>query len=91
MEIPIFKYSDPHQLFQRISCASNEDIIQIKDKLLERAKKNKNNLECEISNLQKLKQIIEDYMKNKTINIKIVMLDEFAKQIDNIIKEYMKE
>ena len=30
MNIPIFKYQDPHQLFQRISCVSNEDIVIIK-------------------------------------------------------------
>ena len=33
MEIPIFKYFDSFQLFQRISCASNEDIVLIKEKL----------------------------------------------------------
>ena len=33
MSIPIFKYYDVFQLFQRISCASNEDIVTIKEKL----------------------------------------------------------
>ena len=37
MKVPIFKYYDPFQLFQRISCASNEDIVLIKEKLLDRA------------------------------------------------------
>ena len=37
MDIPIFKYYDPFQLFQRISCASNEDIVLIKEKLSDRA------------------------------------------------------
>ena len=32
MKVPIFKYYDPFQLFQRISCASNEDIVLIKEK-----------------------------------------------------------
>ena len=85
MEIPIFKYYDAHQLFQRISCASNEDIVQIKEKLVDRADKIKDILNLEIPNLQKLKQIIDDYVKNKAINIKIVMLDEFAKEIGNLI------
>ena len=85
MTIPIFKYYDAHQLFQRISCASNEDIVQIKEKLTERAEKIKDIFEEEIPNLQKLKQIIEAYTKNKGINIKIVMLDEFAKQIGELI------
>ena len=31
MKVPIFKYYDPFQLFQRISCASNEDIVLIKE------------------------------------------------------------
>lgn len=88
MEIPIFKYYDAHQLFQRISCASNEDIVQIKEKLMDRAEKSKEILEEEKENLLKLKQIIDDYIKNKGINIKMVMLDEFSKQIDEIIKNH---
>ena len=39
--IPIFKYYDPFQMFQRISCASNEDIVSIREMLAERAKHNK--------------------------------------------------
>ena len=39
MNIPIFKYYDVFQLFQRISCASNEDIVLIKEKLMNRAEK----------------------------------------------------
>ena len=85
MKIPIFKYYDAHQLFQRISCASNEDIMQIKEKLTERADKVKDIFAEEIPNLQMLKQIIEAYIKNKGINIKIVMLDEFAKQLGELI------
>ena len=34
-----------------------------------------------------VKQIINEYIKGKAINIKIVMLEEFAKQLDEIIKE----
>ena len=88
MNIPIFKYYDPHQLFQRISCASNEDIVQIKEKLMERAKKYKSELKSEITNFKKLKEIIDEYVKEKNINIKMIMLDEFAKQLDEIIKIY---
>ena len=39
MDIPIFKYADPYQVFQRISCASNEDIVLIKEKLVDRAER----------------------------------------------------
>ena len=42
MKVPIFKYYDVFQMFQRISCASNEDIVTIKEKLLDRAVKNGN-------------------------------------------------
>ena len=87
MEFPIFKYYDAYRMFQRITCASNEDIVQIKEKLTERAKKNKEVVKLEIPNLISLKQIINEYIKGKAINIKIVMLEEFAKQLDEIIKE----
>ncbi len=88
MEIPIFKYYDPHQLFQRISCASNEDIVQIKEKLLERAKKNPVKLKPELQNMIKLKGIIEQYIQGKEITIKIVMLSEFLRDLERIIKKY---
>ena len=32
MNVPIFKYYDVFQMFQRISCANNEDIMIIKEK-----------------------------------------------------------
>ena len=40
MDIPIFKYTDPYQIFQRLSCASNEDVVIIKEKLMTRINKN---------------------------------------------------
>ena len=39
MNIPIFKYYDVYQLFQRISCASNEDIVLIKEKINKKSRK----------------------------------------------------
>lgn len=86
MEIPILKYYDPHQLFQRISCASNEDIMGIKEKLLERARKNKSKLQPELKNIKKLKEIVEQYLKGKEITIKTVMLVELQKDLDTIIE-----
>ena len=85
MEIPIFKYYEPFQTFQRISCATNEDIVQIREKLTKRAQIYKNELSIETENLQKLKDIIDDYVKNKKNNLKIVVLKEFAKELENII------
>jgi hypothetical protein len=85
MDIPILKYYDPYQLFQRISCASNEDIMGIKEKLLERAKKYTKELKPELKNIAKLKEIIEQYLKGKEKSIKIVMLGELQKDLENII------
>ena len=74
MDVPIFKYYDVFQMFQRISCASNEDIVTIKEMLEERAKKYTKEIEPEIKNIRKLKQVIDDYIDGKESTIKIVML-----------------
>ncbi len=88
MDIPIFKYYDPFQLFQRISCASNEDIVLIKEKLLDRVEKYPKKIEPEMKNIKQLKQIIEDYLKGKDPSIKIVMLKEFADSLGYILGKY---
>ena len=90
MEIPIFKYSDPYQIFQRISCASNEDIVTIKEKLIDRANKNAKILLPELNNLYKLKQVVDDYIDNKAPSIKIVTLQDFAEALGQIIEKYNK-
>lgn len=88
MDIPIFKYYDPFQLFQRISCASNEDIVLIKEKLVDRAGRYTKQIEPEMKNMKQLKQIIEDYLKGKQPTIKTVMLKDFAKEIEYILDKY---
>ena len=88
MQIPIFKYYDPFQLFQRISCASNEDIVLIKEKLVDRANRYTKEIEPEIKNIKQLKQIIDDYLKGKDPTIKIVMLKEFSKDLGYIVDKY---
>ena len=88
MEIPIFKYYDPFQIFQRISCASNEDIVTIKEMLVSRAKKYTKQIEPEMKNIKKLKQITDDYITGKEPTIKIVMLIDFSKELDNILSLY---
>ena len=88
MDIPIFKYYDPYQVFQRISCASNEDIVLIKEKLLDRADKFTKQIEPEMKNIKQLKQIIDDYLKGKDPSIKIVMLKEFSKDLGYILDKY---
>ena len=88
MNIPIFKYYDPYQMFQRISCASNEDIVLIKEKLLNRADKYAKQIEPEIKNIKQLKQIMDDYLSEKEPSIKIVMLKEFSKDLGYIMDKY---
>lgn len=88
MNIPIFKYYDEFQMFQRISCASNEDIVTIKEMLAERARKYSKDIEPEVKNIKKLKQIIDEYIEGKEITIKIVMLEEFSRELGNILDRY---
>lgn len=88
MNVPIFKYYDVFQMFQRVSCASNEDIVTIKEMLVSRAKKYKNEIEPEMKNIKKLKQLIDDYIEGKEPTIKIVMLEEFSNELDKILDMY---
>jgi hypothetical protein len=88
MNIPIFKYYDSFQMFQRISCASNEDIVSIKEKLLNRAELYHDEIEPEIKNIKQLKQIIDDYTSSKDNSIKVVMLKEFSKVLGMIVDKY---
>ncbi len=89
MDIPIFKYYDVFQLFQRISCASNEDIVTIKEILMKRVEKHKQEIEPEMRNIAQLKQIIDDYIKGKDIGIKIVMLQEFSETLGYLLEQYI--
>ncbi len=90
MNVPIFKYYDSFQMFQRISCASNEDIVTIKEKLVDRAKRFTKEIELEIPNIKKLKQIIDDYIDGKLPSIKIVLLQDFSNELGNILNLYKK-
>ena len=88
MDVPIFKYYDPYAMFQRISCASNEDIVTIKEKLLDRAEKYTKEIKPEMENIKRLKQTIDDYLVGKEIGIKNVMLTEFSKDLGTILEKY---
>ena len=88
MNIPIFKYYDVYQMFQRISCASNEDIVIIKEKLVNRAEKYTKEIEPEMKNIKLLKQVTDDYIKGKDTTIKIVMLKDFSKELGYILDKY---
>ena len=86
-DIPIIKYYDAYQIFQRISNASNEDIVTIKEMLVNRSKNKKLLLE-EAPVFLKLKRIIDDYVEGKKSSIKVVMLDDFNKGLDEILDRY---
>ena len=88
MNVPIFKYYDAYQIFQRISCASNEDIVTIKEKMVKRAEKYTKEIEPEMKNIKQLKQIMDDYIHGKDISIKIVMLKDFSKELGYILDKY---
>ena len=88
MDKPILNHYDPYQMFQRVTCANNEDIVLIKEMLIDRAKKNKEELEPEVDFIKKLKQVLDDYCRGKEIGIKIVMLKEFANDLETIINMY---
>ena len=88
MDVPIFKYYDPYAMFQRISCASNEDIVTIKEKLLDRAEKYTKEIKPEMDNISRLKQVMDDYLVGKEVGIKNVMLTEFAKDLGTILEKY---
>ena len=87
MDIPIFKYYDPYQILQRISCATNEDIVIIKERMIQRAKKHPEILKEEMKNMNSLKRMITDYLKGKDTTIKTVIMKGFAKDLDQIIVE----
>lgn len=87
MDIPIFKYYDPYQILQRISCAPNEDIVIIKERMLKRAKQHPDVLKEEMKNMNSLKRMITDYLKGKDTTIKTVIMKGFAKDLDQIITE----
>ncbi len=88
MQIPIFKYYDVYQMFQRISCASNEDIVIIKERLLARVNKYQKEIEPEMKNIKMLKQVIDDYLKGKETTIKMVMLKDFSNDLEYILSKY---
>lgn len=88
MEKPILNYYDTYQMIQRITCASNEDIVKIKEMLIDRAKKNTRKLCDELPFIISVKSALEEYCKDKDIGIKVVMLKEFANDLQTIIDLY---
>ena len=62
----------------------------IKEKLLDRAKRNGEKLQEELPNLKKLKQVMDDYIDGKEPTIKLVILQDFTNELGNILREYQK-
>ncbi len=85
---PLLKYYDTYKMIQRITCASNEDIMKIKEMLIDRAKKYKKELESELPFIISLKSELELHCKGKHNSIKIVMIKEFANDLQIIIDLY---
>ena len=56
--------------------------------LEERAKKYTKEIEPEIKNIRKLKQVMDDYIDGKESTIKIVMLEDFSKGLEKILDLY---
>jgi hypothetical protein len=88
MDTAILNHYDPYQMFQRVTCASNEDIVMIKEMLINRAKKQKEKLKPELEFFIRLKEVLDDYCRGKEISIKIVMIKEFANDLAEIINVY---
>ena len=91
MDKPILNHYDAYQMFQRITCASNEDIVLIKEMLVNRFKKYRDELVLEAPFIKKLQKVLEDYCKGKDTSIKIVMLKEFANDLNEILEMYTEE
>ena len=88
MEKPVLNHYDAYQMFQRVTCASNEDIVIIKEMLVDRARKHSDILKPELEFMVNLKRVLNEYCKGKEVGIKLVMLQEFSNDIDEIIQLY---
>ena len=88
MDKPILNHYDAYQMFQRVTCASNEDIMLIKEMLVDRFKKNTEELKLEAPFIQKLKMVLDNYCSGKETSIKVVMLREFSKDLEDILNLY---
>jgi ATP-dependent protease Clp ATPase subunit len=91
MDKPILNHYDAYQMFQRITCASNEDIMLIKEMLVDRFKKYTDELAPEVPFIKKLKKVLDEYCTGKETSIKIVMLKEFSNDLDDILALYNNE
>ena len=84
LDIPIMKYYNMNTLFERILLLDNEDIVYVKDLMTERYK-NVKDLSAEERNIKLLKQAMEEYIRGKVPTIKIILIQDFIKTLDQIL------
>ena len=68
-------------------CFSEFHVLAMKT-LADRAKRFTKELEPEVTNIKKLKQIMDDYIDGKLPSIKIVLLQDFSNELGNILNLY---
>ena len=85
---PVLRYYDANLMLQRLVCASNEDIVKIKEMLLERARKHEGELADEVGFFINLKTVMDNYCREKNVSIKTVMIQEFSDNLLTIIELY---
>ncbi len=84
LDVPIMKYYNMNTLFERILLLGNEDIVYLKDLMTERYK-NVKDISNEERNIKLLKQAMEEYIRGKVPTIKIILIQDFIKTLDQIL------
>ncbi len=84
LDVPIMKYYNMNTLFERILLLGNEDIVYLKDLVTERYK-NVKDISNEERNIKLLKQAMEEYIRGKVPTIKIILIQDFIKTLDQIL------
>ena len=88
--IPVFAYYDPYMLFEKMLRIPNQDIVTLKEIIIDRFENEELGKE-EVRNIATLKQAIDEYISAKVKTVKIVLLDEFSDAMEEIIEKYKKE
>ena len=66
----------------------NIGFCSVKEILIDRAKKHRRELEVELPYIVDLKEALDQYCKGRSVSIKIVLIKEFARDLENIIEMY---
>lgn len=84
LDVPIMKYYNMNTLFERILLMKNEDIVLVKELFIARYD-NLTDISNEDRNIRLLKQIMEEYIREKIPTIKIILVQDFIKVLDKIL------